>query len=160
MFQILNSVKKIETCEMCKQHSRSTMQNFIVPTPADDVMSNVEQVAQITVLDDKVICTHWRGPEKTILVEVTFGQNDTTWYEIPDTMTVGYTLAHILEADVYSNNDLCVMLVDGLEIDPLHPMLNDATYFHSTWLDYAEKAVVFQSSIRVAVPQDDPNMVG
>jgi hypothetical protein len=136
------------------------MQNFIVPTPADDVLSNVEQVAQIYA-PDRLICTHWRGQEKTILVEsVTFGQNDKTWYEIPETMTVGYTLAHILEADVHSNNDLSVMLADGLEIDPLHPMLNDATYFHSTWLDYAEKAVVFQASVSVTVQHDNPNMVG
>jgi hypothetical protein len=140
------------------------MQNFIVPTPADDVMSNMEQVAQITVLGaDKLISTHWRGPEKTILVEsVLLSQNTVTWYEIPETMTVGHTLSHILEADVHSNHDLYIRFGDGCEneIEPSHPMLHDATYFHSTWLDYAEKAIVFQSSIHVDVPQDNPNMVG
>ena len=138
------------------------MQNFIVPTPSDDVLSNAEQVAQISA-PDRLICTHWRGQEKTILVEsVALSQNDTTWYEIPETMTVGYTLANILEADIHSNHDLYVRFIEGREnaIEPSHPMLNDATYFLSTWLDYAEKAVVFQSSIRVDVPQDNLNMVG
>ena len=122
-----------------------------IPFPSDDIMMNSEQVAQIVIQNtSRYICAYWRSQERTILVEYVDEhegdvEDTVAWFEIPDTMLIGDTVARIIDQDVYWHNDLRVF-DDGEEADITLPMCRHDKYFNSRWLDYAEKGLAFQST--------------